>query len=823
MAAVASMAAVVRAVLGAVVAGALPRASSAAVTFATAAAKDGSHRRAAVADVAFCHAAAPPSRGVAPPTLALVQLTAGPLRKNATREARLHVPFVSLSKWTRKAELEDEASSAAPSRNMTAAEMTGVQMNKAGDLQAFLSALGLNCTMICVSFVVVSKLRKTFRSIYCYNVMNGRVTKDMYNEETFERFFGWWTCSWALRMDDVARVAGLDQCQLLEFANMSMQLLGMIGLPLILVLGPLHWLVGGNRSGDDYLSKWGMANVVDKHPYLYYVHAIVVWGVVVATQRQVFLYMQAFLTRRKLWLMMMPAPRSTTVLVEGIPPEDCSDEHLKAFFDSVFAREVVAEATVVKKTGRLLALMRRVEAAEVKLEEAEFQLARGGTRPVVQRIVGRSVDAIDFYTGQRDQARRDVEGERRRILDASPDPGGVNSTNGFVTFKTRRDAEVALKMTYTSDEDEYAVSLPPDPSDVIYTDFQRSPDTQKLRETVGYAAIFGIFWAYMPCVIAISAATSLEDLGASYPRIFQRLSEDPATVAMWDGMVASLVLQLFVSLVPTILVLVFLCFFVLKADAWLQHCVQTWYFYFLIVFVLLVTCVGNSLLVTIDRVVEHPTVVFALPARAMPSATHFYLNYLCLQCVTHAQSLLRTAQLGKFLALRAILEEDRAKELAEPEDQDYNGIGSRSARFAFLLVLVLVFCTLSPLITGLGYINFFIIRTVYGYLLVFAETKKPDLGGVFWYTQLKHVQQGLLVYIILMTGVLLERAATVYPSMLACTSMLFLKATYDRFDRSFDWQQMSMEDLSREDDGKMQHEKGCPTRATYVQPELVVS
>eukprot|EP00927_Polykrikos_kofoidii_P043535 TRINITY_DN37600_c0_g1_i1.p1 TRINITY_DN37600_c0_g1~~TRINITY_DN37600_c0_g1_i1.p1 ORF type:complete len:834 (-),score=107.83 TRINITY_DN37600_c0_g1_i1:52-2553(-) len=774
------------------------------------------------------HGTSPTSISMVLSPLSLVQVTARSLRRNGTKKWRMvlaHIRGLHSRKWdwvngsslVRQQLMRDPG----PLPNITAAEMTGVKQNTADDLPAFISALVLNCVLICVSFTVVSKLRQTFPAVYSYNVLKGRVSTSMYDEKVFSRFFGWWTCSWNLDMDEVTRVAGLDQCQLLEFANMSMTLLGSIAVPLIFILCPLHWAYGGNQSNGDYLSKCGMGNVVNRHSYLFYVHAMVVWAVVIATQRQIFAYMKAFLTRRKVWLMTMPAPRSTTVLVEGIPPEGCSDEKLKAFFDSIFARQVVAEATIVKKTKRLVSMIRDAKVAEGKLEEAKFQLARGKSgRPVVGRIVGKSVDAIDYYTSELTEARKRVESERQRLLKASPEPGGVNSTNGFVTFKTRRDAEVALRMTYTCDEDEYVVSLPPDPSDVIYTDFQRNPDTQKLREKVGYLAILGVFWAYMPCVIAISTATSLEDLGARYPKIFEGLSADPATVAMWDGMVASLVLQLCISFVPTFLVWIFLCFFLLKADAWLQHCVQTWYFHFLVVFVLLVTCVGNSLLSTINHIVEHPTYAFVLPARAMPTATHFYLNYLCLQCVTHAQTMMRTAQLAKFLVFRAIHEEERAKELAEPENQDYNGIGSRSARFAFLLVLVLVFCTLSPLMAGMGYVNFFIIRVVYGYLLVFAETKKPDLGGAFWYTQLKHVQQGMLIYIVLMTGVLLEKSASVYPGMIAGTSLVFLKVTYDRFHISFSWQQSSMEDLSREAEGQ---EKRLSTRTTYVQPELVVA
>merc|ERR1740138_683466 len=98
-----------------------------------------------------------------------------------------------------------------------------------------------------------------------------------------------------------------------------------------------------------------------------------------------------------------------------------------------------------------------------------------------------------------------------------------------------------------------------------------------------------------------------------------------------------------------------------------------------------------------------------------------------------------------------------AHDLAEPEDQDYYGMGSRSARFTIMLVISIVFCTLSPLMLVLAFINFAFCRIAYGYLFNFAEIVKADLGGPFFVSQLKHIQQCLFIYITLMAGVLFYR------------------------------------------------------------------
>merc|ERR1719291_1065776 len=168
----------------------------------------------------------------------------------------------------------------------------------------------------------------------------------------------------------------------------------------------------------------------------------------------------------------------------------------------------------------------------------------------------------------------------------------------------------------------------------------------------------------------------------------------------------------------------------------------------------------------------------------------------------------------------ALFGEAVAVKKAKPEDQDYYGLGSRSARFTFMLTLSLSFSTLSPLITILGFINFWICRKVYGYLCVFCETKKPDLGGVFYVSQLTHVSQGLFIYIILMTGVLLERDLTAWPGLIAASGLIFQYLSYNRFKTTFRWQNLCFEDLKAHDSGGSKAERRDPT-GEYVQPELV--
>merc|ERR1712224_609788 len=136
-------------------------------------------------------------------------------------------------------------------------------------------------------------------------------------------------------------------------------------------------------------------------------------------------------------------------------------------------------------------------------------------------------------------------------------------------------------------------------------------------------------------------------------------------------------------------------------------------------------------------------------------------------------------------------DETTARELAEPEDQDYYGIGSRSARWMIIAVIGILYCQLCPLISLLVLINFFLTKVGFTYLLVFAETRKPDLGGVIFVDQLAHLQAAFMVYVVLMTGVLGLRADA-YCAVVAASSLPYLLWSYRRFQKVH-WQTLPYE------------------------------
>jgi hypothetical protein len=302
----------------------------------------------------------------------------------------------------------------------------------------------------------------------------------------------------------------------------------------------------------------------------------------------------------------------------------------------------------------------------------------------------------------------------------------------------------------------------------------------------------------MPIILFIGSISNLHTI-ESVPAIKKFLVQNKLEATV-GGVLASLGLTIMMSMLPTFLLAIYELY-TLKAVAWRQLELQRWYFWFLVMFVLLVTCVGSDLMGFLETLAQRPFMIFSVLANRMPLTTHFYLNYTIMQVLTHGMGLSRYINYMKYVLFKQIgfgrpgggrSEDARFK--AEPEDQDFYGIGSRSARFAFMLTTGLVFGTICPLMNFTVGCNFIACRMVYGYLIPCAEMRKNDIGGEHFVLQIKQVSQGLLIYIILQTGVIGNRAESHMPSTLAGLAFFIWFVMYSKLDGKR-WQALALSDI----------------------------
>jgi hypothetical protein len=717
----------------------------------------------------------------------------------------------------------------------TSAQVTGVTTNGADDFNALVSISFVNLATLGGIVVAFVFLRKSFPQVYARGpcaeaTVRSRSEKlkpslKLAKEEVTDALQSWATASWYLSTERAVQDIGMDCAMLLEFTSLCAKILGTIAVPLMAV-APLTWCFGGVLDGSgvkDVLRRLSMGNIESSHTWLFHIHAGLVWVVVLVTKTYVYGAQAKFLQLRFRWLRDLPAVRASTLLVRQIPEEYRSDAKVREFFAKIFPPGEIASIHVLKQTTELAKLARKQQKLQRKRRQAELLASRAGQPGLKQLgsclsyLLGLSnLNDVEYYEKELAALDEKIQDERNRLLNCT-EVGGVHTGAGFITFRRRREALLAQFLRYSENETDWVVSRagPPEPENVSWNELKGDAKVNRCKALLGYALVVSLIFFFTPiCVFLTSIAAMIN---------FQ--SEPMQN--LWKGYAPTIGLTLFMSFLPTVLLLIFRKLFADKSDTWKQHRLQVWYFWFQVVHVLLVTAIGASLERTLCQIVNHPTGALTLLAEALPSASNFYLKWLVLMWVTQSMGILRLPNLVKFVLFRIIYPEAEARVMAEPEDQDYYGIGARSARFSINMAIGLVFSTISLLIAVFGCFTFTVNRLLYGYLIPFAECRKNDIGGVFWSTQLNHILYALVIYCSLMTGIFsLQEGNDSFIDWVPCV-MGTLALGYTiflccQFNARFRWQQQPVNQLAIQkeyDDGDDELHDEADTDA-YLQPEL---
>jgi len=671
-----------------------------------------------------------------------------------------------------------------------------IRLNGKGDTRALAVSVLFSASASMASFGLFYLLRDKYPMLYADNGPEdctvGTITQEM-----------------------IIKDVGLDAWMLLSFQEMALRII--VGLSVLaVVLCPYHFWV--SNPDQDLLTRLSFSGVTSNANILW-LHVGAMYLVVLCSTIMMMNAKKAFTKLRYDWLQRMPAPRSTTLLIEGIPEQVCNDAGLAEYFKNTFSAQAIVRAYVVRKTSLLERRLHRLEMAKAwearqeaehkrRLEQQREESSSGRLplHPETSRV------SVPFRSVEIEELEVSAERARLMVAGHSFDPE-VCSDCGFVTFATRMDARRALHEQFGEDNEEFRLREAPDPSDVVFQNLQVGRSF--LTELVGWAAIAGLFAAWAPLVLFTAGIMSLDSLQHVFPSLAALRAENHWLNAVVDGIFATAALSSLMAVLPALFLVIIRRFFRPISAARSRLFLEKLYFTFQLVFVLLVTALGQGFFTTLVFLAESPLGVLPLLARTLPSASHFYLAYMVMGWFACSSDIVRPGPLAKYVGLQAFMSPELAHQFVESQSDI---TGERYGKSALMFVVVLVFSSLSPPILIFGAIYFLACRVIYGYNLCFAEPARADLGGEFWVVALKQVHAGLIVYVLLMLGVLSAHGAG--PVMLASPTLLIIVMASYNFDRRYVWQTLPIQAVAVADtlaaSGEL-GEQGDPL--AYMQPE----
>jgi len=661
---------------------------------------------------------------------------------------------------------------------------------------------GLGCFILAA--IWISLMRTRVPNVYAHRTME--IKTDKYTPIPGEKSidlgqgtFAWLWAGFNISITDITRFSGLDHGMLVLYAELLLKIVLAVGIPLSGVLVPIYYSAG---KSDGFMIRFELMNL-DENPtstknWAIWGAAGGVWYAVLVSEFLIFRAMREFIPKRFRWIKEMSPPRATSVLLTTIPEGRNTEEEITKYFNvEVFGRVVVKRVYITKDTSSMKSIMSRHSALELEYQKAAHQ--------------GKATQASALQ-----ETQLEVQADISKMRSGIAADRSLNCGTGFVTFFERRDQVVALKLFSPDDSEELVCISPPDPADIIWTDLQVNQSLQWVLDWVGLAVLFGMMAFVLNSVVWMNEVLSAEFLSNHIGWISDYMESHSSFESTWDGLAAEASLSIVLSVVPTLLMVVFYACWELQARAWIQVYMQRWYFVFLVIQTVLAAVIGTQSWNVVIAFLEKPSSLLTSLGTNVPCYSHFWASFLFLEMGSHSLQLARLPAYFKYCIYRIFYNGDVAHGLTEPEPQDYSGLGARYARFTYQFALWAVYSVMSPLVFISGALNFLVCRIVYVYLFVYAEIRKPDLGGVFFVTALKHLQYILALMILVMCGLIREEAETHAPVFLCAASAIPLMYFYYKFEYDLRWELLEFWELL--DPTGMGKQPASKDR--YIQPEL---
>jgi len=739
--------------------------------------------------------------------------------------------------------------------NTKASDVTGVKQNGDGDLQATIKAVQFTGFMVTACIGVFVLLLNRFPAVFAHRALEEFDEDVVLPTPSPNNPLSWAAHASAVTDDDAMKLIGLDGIMLAKFLQMCKRVLMVVCPVIFCVLVPVHYCLGSRRMVTskgavvdmDMFSRFGIGTVTNtwdlyaKDPNLVadqeifnrmlcWVHAALVFFVCGVTVFYISHFQREFLALRWKWLKLMGPPRSTTLLVEGIPPKHRSDQSLTAYFVKLFSEKAVHRAYVIRRTWGLRRQLASVERLEAKLQSAQEAWEASG------RSEDARVDLGSFVTGNRGQAaiqqierqleeaRAALREEREKMAEVEKSTASTAaSTSGFVTFTSRRWCRLASREQLKADPTRMKLSKAPAMGDVRFDDLALDHSGQMFSRIMEISLTTLVFIMWIPITGIIASCTSLEELKGY--RGMRFLNDLPPTAQeILEGVLAQLALKVVLAILPMLLMAIIETNFLISGNE-AQVKMQTRYFMFLVVFVILVSAFSQTLVHTLKEIIADPRRVTVLLAK-LPDSAHFYINYIVTAMFTLSMALIRISPFAKFLIFRSEDQTNKqVRESSEPEDQVGDGMGARYAKITHMMTVTLVFCHASPTVTIAALVWFVFAEYVYRWLTLYSEVKKPDLGGAFFDTAIHHVYWSLLLYVFIMLAVMLNAPwGPGLPSLAIMAAGAMVWNSFGHYTGVI-WEQMPFETVVEQDAVRQASSSSslmAEDRDQYVQEECQV-
>mmetsp|Transcript_28378 Transcript_28378/g.53662 ORF Transcript_28378/g.53662 Transcript_28378/m.53662 type:complete len:793 (+) Transcript_28378:250-2628(+) len=653
--------------------------------------------------------------------------------------------------------------------------------------------------------------------------------------------FGWVRRVHLLTEDELYREVGLDAVAFIRMHTLGVQLFASVTLMALPVVLPVNW------SGQQVLdhthntwdARWTMAHVAQRSPSLW-VHVGCCWVFTVVT----FLLLQHH-TKQLVALRLKLLARSQqdvagyTILVQDIPTStdinnhqsedvpdesappppapdaaspwtrwlggrkgwrDCAPVHrltqaggarhyeVVDFFESLFPGEVVQVVLVpqladVEAAWRQCTLLRAQYHRE-RLEAGGRASGRGGHCDLVP--------VLDTLLQPEHRLQLRLERAEEELSRLRAHAKMRPACTAFVTFRARATAALASQSLCSGDGLAWTTRPAPSWECVLWPNLRLRWWQRRWRAAQVLLGMVLIAVWFMVPVTFVASLTTVKSIDQAAP-FLKPLVDHPAVATLLQGYAPSVVLSLFLGLLPNGLLALSRWEGQAVTTSEVAHSASTKYFAVLLLNVFLGSVLTQTIFRQLESFLDHLSLSQILQQLGtyVPSTAAFFLSYVLFRALTVMPlELCQVAPLLSWMCELAALRA-RGRTVASPPRPKPLAMRYDTAvpMTSFMILVGLVFSCVGPVLLPGVLLYFVLARTVWLHQLtqVYEARAGSDSRGLLWMHMLNHVLLGLFLFHLILMGIFLlkESALTTFLLPLPVASALMYGYFRARFMNAF--------------------------------------
>lgn len=416
-----------------------------------------------------------------------------------------------------------------------------------------------------------------------------------------------------------------------------------------------------------------------------------------------------------------PHPHQFTVLVRSIPASSgrSYSETVESFFSEYYPATYLSH-WVVRRASKLQGLIKnsdRLYRRLVNLKSANHDRERF-TRDGFMGLFGKRVDLLDHYEKKLEDVEDNVRAEQSSSL-------GKEVGAAFVSFRTRFAAASAIHMQQGVNPTQWVTEPAPDPEDVYWPFFSASFLKRWISNLVVVVACVLLTVLFLIPVLIVQGLTHLEQLEIWFP-FLKGLLRIAFVSQVITGYLPSLVLQLFLYVVPSIMIMfTSIQGYIAMSQIEKSACIKVLWFTVWNIF--FANVLSGSALYRVEIFLE-PKNIPAVLAVAVPGQATFFIAYVVTSGWTSTSS--------ELFRLSTLIFNFFKRNICRKFDDEFEvpsvPYHSEIPRILLFGLLGITYFFLAPLILPFLLVYYCLGYLIYRNQLLNVYAPKYETGGKLW-------------------------------------------------------------------------------------------